>query len=65
MFSKSALITVALALMVAATPVVQEETGIRIPLPKRDSVARADGTFDHEKAILLNIKTHKCVASSP
>ena len=63
MFSKPALITVALALMAAATPIVQEETGVRIPLTKRGSLTNADGTFNHERAILQNIKTHKFVFS--
>ena len=62
MFCKASLITVALALIASASPIV-EETGIRIPLAKRSSLTKADGTFDHEKAILHNIKTHKYVVS--
>ncbi|THG94139.1 hypothetical protein EW026_g7273 [Hermanssonia centrifuga] len=57
MFCKASLVTVALALMAAASPITQEN-GIVIPLGKRDSLTRADGSFDHEKAILHNVKTH-------
>ncbi len=60
MFCKASLITVALALMASATPVVKD-SGVSIDLPKRATLTKADGTFDHEAAILSNIKTHKCV----
>ena len=63
MFCKATLIPVALALVASASPFANP--GINIELGKRGSLTKADGTFDHEKAILLNIKTHKCVASSP
>ncbi|THH23146.1 hypothetical protein EUX98_g8032 [Antrodiella citrinella] len=56
MFSKTSLVTVALALLATAVPTVQEE-GIRIALPKRSSLTKADGTFDHEKAIIQTYKT--------
>ena len=60
MFCKASLITVTLALLVAANPIIKEE-GIRIDLPKRSSLTKADGTFDHDKAILQTYKTIKCV----
>lgn len=60
MFCKASLVTVALALLASATPIAQPEAeGIRIPLGKRSSLTKADGTFDHEKAILHNIAVHK------
>ena len=64
MFCKATLVTVALALIAAATPIAHDETGVRIPLAKRGSLTKADGTFDHEKAILHNVKTHKYVHQS-
>ena len=60
MFCKASLITVALALIAAASP-VQEKSGIRIPLQKRSSLTNADGTFNHEKAIISTAKTIKSV----
>ena len=60
MFCKASLVTVALALMAAATPIATE-SGINIELGKRATLTKADGTFDHEAAILHNIKTHKYV----
>ena len=62
MFCKASLITVALALMATASP-VPEPQGISIPLGKRNSLTKADGSFDHEKAILHNIAVHKYVLS--
>ncbi|EKM60380.1 uncharacterized protein PHACADRAFT_203593 [Phanerochaete carnosa HHB-10118-sp] len=47
-----------LALLATAGPVVRTP-GIRIALGERSTLARADGTFDHERTILHNIKTHK------
>lgn len=58
MFCKASILTVALALLASASPIV-EDTGIRIPLEKRGTLTREDGTFNHEKALLHNIKTHK------
>ena len=52
------LLTVALALMASASP-VSRPSGVVIDLGRRQSLTRADGTFDHEKAILHNIKTYK------
>ncbi|EKM60381.1 uncharacterized protein PHACADRAFT_203594 [Phanerochaete carnosa HHB-10118-sp] len=56
MFCKATLVSVALALLATAGPVVRTP-GIRIALGERSMLTRADGTFDHEKAILNNIKT--------
>ena len=58
MFCKASLITVALALMASASPVAQPG-GVSIELGKRNTLTKADGTFDHEKAILHNIAIHK------
>ena len=60
MFCKTTLISVALALLSTASPVVQTP-GVSIPLGERSLLTRADGTFDHEKAVLNNVKTYKCV----
>jgi len=57
MFCKATLFSVALAVLAAATPVEQEARGITIPLAKRSSLTRADGTFNHEKAILQTVAT--------
>ncbi|CDO69152.1 hypothetical protein BN946_scf185042.g54 [Trametes cinnabarina] len=56
MFCKASLITVALALIAAASP-IEEKAGIRIPLEKRGSLTNADGTFNREKAIISTAKT--------
>ncbi|KAH9944776.1 aspartic peptidase domain-containing protein [Amylocystis lapponica] len=57
MFCKASLLTVALALLATASPIAKETgTGIRIPLHKRGSLTKADGTFDREAAILHRIK---------
>ena len=61
MFHKATLVTVALALLATATP-VQQERGIKIPLTKRGSLTKADGTFDGEKGIAARIKLEKCVS---
>ena len=59
MFCKATLISVALALLATASPVVQTP-GVSIPLGERSTPTRADGTFDYDKAVLENIKTYKC-----
>ncbi|TFK45663.1 acid protease [Heliocybe sulcata] len=56
MFCKASLLTVALALVASATP-VERDTGIRIPLGKRASLTKADGTFDHDRAIVQTVMT--------
>lgn len=57
MFCKASLVTVALALMAVASPL--QDTGIAVPFAKRSSLTNADGTFNHEKAILSTIQTKK------
>ena len=44
----------------AGTMPVPEYSGDGRP-PKRATLTNADGTFNHEKAILHNVKTHKYV----
>lgn len=58
MFCKATLVTVALALMASANPIVND-SGIHIPLGKRTSLTKADGTFDHEAARIQTAKTIK------
>ncbi|OJT10594.1 Aspartic protease [Trametes pubescens] len=55
MFCKASLVTVALALMAVASPL--QDTGVAVPFAKRSSLTNADGTFNHEKAILSTIQT--------
>lgn len=57
MFCKASLVTVALALIAAASPL--KDAGISIPLAKRSSLTNPDGTFNREKAILSTIQTKK------
>ncbi len=57
MFCKASLVTVALALMAVASPL--QDTGVAVPFAKRSSLTNADGTFNHEKAILSTIQTKK------
>ena len=59
-FATLARLTVALALMASASPVTTK-TGIRIPFEKRSSLTNADGTFNHDKAIIESVKTLKYV----
>jgi hypothetical protein len=60
MFSKASLVTLALALMASAGPLARD-TGIRIPLSKRHSLTKADGTFDFERARIEVARIHKYV----
>ena len=62
MFCKASLITVALALVASASPIIKEE-GVRIELPKRASLTTADGVFDHDAAIISTVRTIKYVYS--
>ncbi|KAF8509471.1 acid protease [Hysterangium stoloniferum] len=57
MFYKAAPFTVALALLAAAHPAERKVQGVSIPLAKRSSLTREDGTFNHEKAILQTVAT--------
>ncbi|EKM60377.1 uncharacterized protein PHACADRAFT_246256 [Phanerochaete carnosa HHB-10118-sp] len=56
MLYKATLVTVTLSLLVVASP-VEHGPGVKIALGERSTFSRADDTFDHEKAILDNIKT--------
>ncbi|KAH8101206.1 acid protease [Cristinia sonorae] len=57
MFCKATLLTVALALAASATPVAREDEGVRIPLSKRVSLTKSDGSFDYDKALIQTYKT--------
>ncbi|KAL6310458.1 acid protease [Sparassis latifolia] len=57
MSSKASFIALALAIVTSASPVVQD-TGTRIPIHKRNTLTKEDGTFDHESAIQQSIRTH-------
>ncbi|OCH94249.1 acid protease [Obba rivulosa] len=56
MFCKATLLTVALALIASASPITPE-SGIRVPLTKRGSLTKADGTFNLEEALRETVKT--------
>ncbi|EMD41037.1 hypothetical protein CERSUDRAFT_111607 [Gelatoporia subvermispora B] len=56
MFCKASLVTVALALIASASPITVE-SGIRIPLNKRGSLTKSDGSFNLEKALRETVKT--------
>ncbi|OSD07620.1 acid protease [Trametes coccinea BRFM310] len=58
MFSKAALVTVALAVLASASPVINER-GTPIPIVKRGSLTRPNGTFDAEKAIAARFKLQR------
>lgn len=62
MLYKAPLLTVTFALMAAASPATR--AGIRIPLQKRSSLTKADGTFDHDKAVLQLTRVQKYVLLS-
>ena len=60
MFCKATLVTVALALLASATPIVEQRAEpIAIPLSNRSSLTKEDGTFNHEKAVLHAVKIQK------
>ncbi|EPT04072.1 hypothetical protein FOMPIDRAFT_1046540 [Fomitopsis schrenkii] len=56
MFCKASLLTVALALLASATPVVREAS-VRIPIQKRSSLTKADGTVDQDAVIRETVRT--------
>ncbi len=60
MLFKASFVTLALTLVTSAN-LVAKESDVSIDLPRRATLTKADGTFDHEAAILSNIKTHKYV----
>ncbi|EKM50295.1 uncharacterized protein PHACADRAFT_264907 [Phanerochaete carnosa HHB-10118-sp] len=57
MLCKATLVSITLALLATASPAAYA-SGVSVALGERSTLTRADGTFDHEKAILHNIKTH-------
>ena len=59
MFCKTTLITVALALIASASPIVKPSTGIRIPIQKRGTLTNPDGTFNHARAVREIVKLKK------
>lgn len=60
MVCKGSLLLVAFALLASASPIA-EGNGIRIPLHKRGSFTKVDGTFDRERAIRHTVKVQKYV----
>ncbi|EIN03856.1 aspartic protease [Punctularia strigosozonata HHB-11173 SS5] len=56
MFCKATLFTLALAFAASASP-VERDTGVRVALPKRSALTKADGTFDHAKAVAASART--------
>ena len=65
MFCKTTLITVALALIASASPIVKPSTGIRIPIQKRGSLTNEDGTFNAEKVAHELVRVQKYVLLYP
>ena len=59
MFCKATLLTVALALMASATPVVTRKRGISILFQKSSALTNADGTFNADRAKIESVKTAK------
>lgn len=59
MFCKATLLSFTLALIAAASPVVNEERGIRLPVSARANLTTAEGVFDHERAVAQLAKTIK------
>ncbi|KAH9910842.1 acid protease [Amylocystis lapponica] len=57
MFSKAFLTAISLALIISASPVINNPAGIRIPIRKRTSLTLPDGTFDRDEAIRQTVKT--------
>ncbi|KZT69780.1 acid protease [Daedalea quercina L-15889] len=57
MFPKVALLSLALAFVASASPVANDNlNGLRIPIHKRSSVTKADGSFDREAALKEKVK---------
>ncbi|GBE83078.1 Aspartic protease [Sparassis crispa] len=53
MFCKATLLTVALALIASASPIARDsQSGIHVPLHKRGSLKKSDGSFDYAKAAI-------------
>lgn len=65
MFCKATLVTVALALLASASPLTEQRSEpIAIPLAKRSSLTKEDGTFNHDKAVLHAVRIQKSVSPS-
>ncbi|KAL7280237.1 hypothetical protein ACG7TL_006656 [Trametes sanguinea] len=64
MFSKTALVTVALAVLASASPVINQR-GTPMAIVKRGSLTRPNGTFDAEKAIAARLKLQRRVFDHP
>ena len=60
MFIQAGLITLALLLPTAASPVT-EGLGSRVPFEKRDGVTTKDGWFDHKRAVEMVVRDRKSV----
>lgn len=60
MFCNSALLSLALAVAVSASPITQDG-GIAIALTKRGSLTHPNGTFNGEKAVAARLKLERCV----
>lgn len=61
MFPKAALLALSFAFVASAALVDKPPNVIRIPLQKRSSLTKADGSFDREAAIRQTIKVQKSV----
>ena len=64
MFCKATLITVALALLASANPIVTPKIGVAIPIEKRSSLTNEDGTFNPDRALIQTVKTLKYAYTS-
>lgn len=64
MFCKTSFLALALALLASATPVVHE-AGIRIPIKKRSSLTKADGTVDQDAVLRETVRTQKFAPPLP
>ena len=57
MFLSVTIVLSALGFVSSATlSPINRHSGVRIPLPTRNSFVKADGTFDHDKAVMHGIK---------
>ncbi|KAI0930017.1 hypothetical protein AcV5_006827 [Taiwanofungus camphoratus] len=56
MLFRTIFVPISLALAISGSP-TSTYNGIRIPVHKRNSLTKADGSFDHEQAIIQTVKT--------
>lgn len=61
MFCKAYLFVVTLAVLITASPVKKAAAGVSIPLHKRGTLSKSDGTFDLNKAVAHTVATKKYV----